>query len=280
MIVVSHLQTDEILAALLQHATAVTSSLDLNLTRTVLQLTGDAVVLPECGALDRTTLREMSGDENSCFHVEADGIAKVQAFSEETNRHYSLYPTVSAPTMLVSGIPMHRIKDTNPWRDTQAKIKAASPVRGKVLDTCTGLGYTALVASHTADHVTTIELDPAAHSIVRCNPWSYRLFSTPNITPLIGDSAERIADFAENTFDVVIHDPPMFSLAGDLYGLEFYRQVLRVLRPRGRLFHYIGNPDSRSGATVTRGVVRRLQEAGFLRITPHPEAFGVTAVRP
>jgi predicted methyltransferase len=267
-------------AALKQGAASVTSSLDLNLTRTVLQLTRDAVVLPDCGTLDFSTLREMSDDENACYLIEADRIAKIQAFSEETNRHYSLYPTESAPTMLVSGIPMHRIKETDPWRDTQAKIKAVSPVRGKVLDTCTGLGYTALTAARTADHVTTIELDPAAHSIVRCNPWSCQLFSTPNIAPLVGDSAERIADFAEHDFDVVVHDPPMFSLAGDLYSLDFYREILRVLRRSGRLFHYIGNPDSRSGATVTRGVVRRLHEAGFLRITPHPEAFGVTAIRP
>ena len=69
----------------------------------------------------------------------------------------------------------------------------------------------------------------------------------------------------------------MFNLAGELYGLDFYRECRRVLRGRGRLFHYIGNPESKSGATVTRGVVRRLQEAGFRRINPHPEAFGVTA---
>ncbi|HRW51172.1 MAG TPA: spermine synthase, partial [Caldilinea sp.] len=81
------------------------------------------------------------------------------------------------------------------------------------------------------------------------------------------------------SFDAIIHDPPMFSLAGELYSLAFYRELLRVLRRGGRLFHYIGNPESKSGATVTRGVVRRLTEAGFRRVQERAQAFGVVAVK-
>ncbi|MEZ4737024.1 MAG: hypothetical protein R3E79_58840 [Caldilineaceae bacterium] len=36
---------------------------------------------------------------------------------------------------------------------------------------------------------------------------------------------------------------------------------------RGRPFHYIANPDSKSGATITPGVMRRLEEIGFQRIS-------------
>jgi predicted methyltransferase len=172
---------------------------------------------------------------------------------------------------------MHRIKETDPHADTLAKIRAAGPIAGEVLDTCTGLGYTALEAAKAATRVVTCELDPAAHTIIRRNPWSAHLFATPAIETHIGDSAELITTFADGAFDLIIHDPPMFSLAGDLYALAFYRECKRVLRKRGRLFHYIGNPESKSGATVTRGVIRRLQEAGFTRIQPRPQAFGVVA---
>ena len=58
----------------------------------------------------------------------------------------------------------------------------------------------------------------------------------------------------------------MLSLAGELYSGEFYRDCWRVLRRNGKMFHYIGDPDSKSGARTTKGVVRRLQEAGFTRI--------------
>jgi predicted methyltransferase len=105
------------------------------------------------------------------------------------------------------------------------------------------------------------------------------LFETPNITALIGDSAELIETFAEESFDFILHDPPMFTLAGELYSLAFYRQLHRVLRRGGRLFHYIGNPESKSGATVTRGAARRLTEAGFRRVQPRPQAFGLIAFK-
>ena len=55
--------------------------------------------------------------------------------------------------------------------------------------------------------------------------------------------------------------------------------IWRVLRRNGKLFHYIGDPDSKSGARTTKGVVRRLQEAGFTRIVPKPQAFGVAAYK-
>ncbi|MEJ2753897.1 MAG: methyltransferase domain-containing protein, partial [Chloroflexota bacterium] len=140
-------------------------------------------------------------------------------------------------------------------------------------------GYTAVEASRTADHVTTIELDPAVVEICRSNPWSQELFDNPKITRLVGDACDLILDLEDQSFTRVIHDPPMFSLAGDLYSADFYRQLYRILRPSGRLFHYIGDPKSRSGRNVTRGVVRRLQESGFKRVKPYPQAFGVVAYK-
>jgi len=174
---------------------------------------------------------------------------------------------------------MHRIKDTDPHRDTLSKIKTIKPVVGRVLDTATGLGYTAIEAAKTAEHVTTVELDPVAQGIARLNPWSQALFNNPKITQLIGDSFEEIEHFADETFSCIIHDPPTFSLAGDLYSAEFYRQSFRVLKRRGRMFHYIGDPESKSGARTTRGVARRLQEAGFGRVVHKPRAFGVLAYK-
>ena len=124
-----------------------------------------------------------------------------------------------------------------------------------------------------------MELDPAVYEIIRRNPWSRRLFTTPNITCLVGDSAEEVQTFPPGSFDFILHDPPMFSLAGELYSLAFYRAALQLLRRGGRMFHYIGNPESKSGGTITRGVVQRLREAGFRRVDERRAAFGVLAVK-
>jgi predicted methyltransferase len=180
--------------------------------------------------------------------------------------------------MLISGIPMHRVKGTTPNQDTHQKIKALGKPYGKILDTATGLGYTAIQAAKTAEWVITIEFDPVVHEICRLNPWSGELFSQPNIYKLIGDSADISEMFEENTFNAILHDPPTFTLAGHLYSLAMYQSFYRILKPNGRLFHYIGNPESRLGASVGRGVVERLKQAGF-DVKPRPHAFGVLATK-
>jgi predicted methyltransferase len=159
------------------------------------------------------------------------------------------------------------------------KIKAIRPVTGEVLDTTTGLGYTAIEAAKTADHVTTIELDPTVLAIARQNPWSQRLFNNPTISQVIGDSFEVVQELEDSRFSRIIHDPPAFSLAGQLYSGEFYGQLHRVLKSGGRLFHYVGSPDTRSGRNITRGVSERLLATGFSRVRRRPRAFGVVAYK-
>jgi uncharacterized protein len=195
------------------------------------------------------------------------------------NLTYVLMPTLRAPTVLISGIQMHRVKDVDPWQDTLSKVRAVSPVEGRVLDTCTGLGYTAIAAAESADQVVTVEVDPNMIEMARLNPWSRPLFGHPRIRQIMGDSLEEVQTFEEGSFSRIIHDPPMMTRAGDLYSGAFYSDLYRLLTRRGRLYHYVGDPESKSGRNITRGVMRRLQEAGFRRVQPRPRAFGVVAYK-
>ncbi len=273
-IYLSHYQATLLLQAKKAGVKSVRTSIDLNLTMVLAEVGDAGVVVPDGRVIGWDAVAEVEGNETGCFVVEGEEIEKVQTYSEVTDRALTLYPTPGPPTMLISGVPMHRIKGTNPLQDTLSKVRAAAP-SGWVLDTCTGLGYTAIHASRGAEGVVTIELDPAAHEMAQLNPWSKELFDSPKIEMVLGDSFDIVSAFAAETFDCVIHDPPMFSLAGELYSGEFYRELRRVLRPGGRLFHYIGDPDSKMSASVTKGVVRRLEEAGFGKVQMVPEAFGV-----
>jgi predicted methyltransferase len=274
--VLSHVQAQILLDAFGRGAAAADISLDLGVTTLTVGLASQGVQPPTGDLLPWEVLRAIAGDANGCYTLEAGVATKIQFFSDLTARAYTLYPTRGAPTMLVSGLPMHRIKDTDPYQDTLEKIRSAKPA-GNVLDTCTGLGYTAIQASKLAAQVTTIELDPAALQICRANPWSQALFDNPRITQVVGDSFDEIANFSDGSFSRVIHDPPYFSLAGDLYSLDFYREVFRVLNRNGRMFHYIGDPESKSGRSTTAGVIKRLEQAGFRHIERAPRAFGVVA---
>ncbi len=276
MTILSLFQAEPLLKAWRGGQTTATTSLDLNLTTVEVTLAEAGVSLPGGRVLTWDELALVAGDDVGCYVVEADGLRKAQAFSETMNRMVSLMPTRRAPTMLVSGFPMHRIKDVDPFEDTRRKIKAANP-RGQVLDTCTGLGYTAIEAARTADGVVTVEIDPTGLAIARLNPWSRPLFEDPKIEQVVGDCFDLVEGYAAESFSCVVHDPPIMSLAGDLYSTDIYREFHRVLRRSGRLFHYIGDPEGKMGANVTRGVMRRLQDAGFSRVERRPEAFGVLA---
>jgi hypothetical protein len=278
-IILSHFQTRSLPAQREAGRERVEISLDLGLTTLEARILPEGVRFPTGELLTWQGIEEINDAENNCFLLQEDGIEKVALFSEWTNRLYTLMPTSGAPTMLISGIPMHRIKGTEPYRDTQEKIKAVQPVVGRVLDTATGLGYTAIGAARAGGEVVTVELDPAVLEIARVNPWSEELFDNPAITQHLGDSFDVVEGFEDGSFARILHDPPTFKLAGHLYGGAFYAELYRVLQQGGRLFHYVGDPESRTGHSTTRGVVRRLQEAGFSRVMGRPKAFGVLAYK-
>jgi predicted methyltransferase len=278
-VVLSYIQAQRLLRAREEGAPTTQASPSLGLTQVSVRLEAEQVVFPSGERLSWQAVDEIGESKTVCFVVSHGGAEKIQLYSETMSRFYSLMPTERAPTLLVSGIPMHRIQGTTPDRDTLAKVRTVAPLTGRVLDTATGLGYTAIEAAKSAEHVVTVELDSAVLEIARLNPWSRRLFTDQRIEQIIGDSFELIRGFDDESFARILHDPPTFSLAGELYSGEYYRCLFRVLKRKGRLFHYVGDLESRSGRNIARGVVRRLQEAGFERVTRKPEAFGVVALK-
>jgi len=277
MIVLSYLQVALMLKARTEGATALTVSLDLNRTTREVRLRQEGVDFPDGQHLSWEALEEIHTHETACYLVQNDIAERIVFFSDRFQRVYSLLPTQNAPTMLVASFPMHRIKGIDPEEDTRRKIRALAPIVGRVLDTATGLGYTAIEAAKTAAEVVTIELDPMVLEVARRNPWSQALFTEPKITQRIGDAFEVIRTLEDRSCDRILHDPPTFRLAGQLYSESFYMQLYRVLKQGGRLFHYIGDLDSVSGRSVARGVLRRLQQAGFQQVERAEDAFGLTA---
>ena len=45
------------------------------------------------------------------------------------------------------------------------------------------------------------------------------------------------------------------------------------------LFHYIGSPDSKESGRLYKGIMNRLQEAGFVNIKKASKAYGLVASR-
>lgn len=179
---------------------------------------------------------------------------------------------------------MHRMKDIDPWVDSVNKVSTLdrfSGVRGrKVLDTCGGLGYTAMIVKGFGGDVVSVEVDDAMVEIQRRNPWSCGLFVGEGIRRVVGDVREVVGrGFGDGEVDFVMHDPPAMAMCGELYSEEFYRGLWRVTRVGGGLFHYIGDPNSKEGGRLFGGVKERLERAGWRDVKVEKEAYGVTAIR-
>ena len=193
-----------------------------------------------------------------------DGAA-FQPAERFTTSLVKLVPTVwGPPTFEIDGIKMLPTAHVSPYADAQRKVALVQP-RGKViLDTCAGLGYfAAWCLQGEAKRVLSYEKNADVMWLREINPWSPK--SDRRLELIAGDSVEQVAQLPAGSVDAILHDPPRFGIAGELYSQTFYDQLARVIRRKGKLFHYTGTPNKlTSGRDVPNEVARRLRKAGFV----------------
>ena len=282
MYIISHFQAKEILDGYVLQEDEIECSLDLGMSRVKIKRDENDFVLPDGQRIMVKLITKILGDQKVCYLLEENNIYKVSTFNEDTNKFYKLLPTGlnTPPTVEISGIRMHVTKSMHPGTDTRKKIKEISPVKGKVLDTCRGLGYTAIAALKAgARHIVCCEKDLGVTEIAKYNPYSKELFDNEQIELKTGDSFELVKKFKNNEFTRIIHDPPTISLAGTLYSGLFYTELYRILKPKGILYHYTGAPGSKKrNMDVPGNVTKRLKLAGFVHVkVAH---FGIRAEKP
>ncbi|SFS16940.1 hypothetical protein SAMN05216570_3424 [Dyella sp. OK004] len=204
--------------------------------------------------------------DRTIYYWDGDEFAPVSRFSGSLIK---LVPTEwGAPTFEIDGIKMLLTAKESPFEDARRKVALVEP-RGKVLlDTCGGLGYFAACCLEAGvAQIHSFEKNPDVLWLRTLNPWS----PDPD-TPASGgrlhltnaDVSQAIAQLADTSVDALLHDPPRFGIAGELYSQVFYDQLARVLRRNGRLFHYTGSPNKlTSDRDVPREVAKRLEKAGF-----------------
>jgi predicted methyltransferase len=187
--------------------------------------------------------------------------------------YYKLKPYNGVPVLEVDGLRMQLIRDFKTPLDYASEVVKGLRMHGRpgskgavVLDTCMGLGYTAIAAAKNPEvrAVVTCEVSPAVVSLSRWNPFSAALWDkNDRITLMEGNIAELINTFDGGTFSFIIHDPPRFSHAPELYSLAFYKELYRVSDRDARIFHYVGSVGKEKGRRIDREVSQRLMEAGF-----------------
>ena len=212
--------------------------------------------------------------ERTIYYWAGDAFQPAARYS---NALIKLVPTEwGPPTFEIDGIKMLPTAQVSPFADAERKVGFIRP-RGKViLDTCGGLGYFASwCLQGQAAQVHSYEKNPDVIWLRELNPWSPGAGS--GVTLVNADVSEAIVSLPGQSVDAVLHDPPRFGIAGELYSQAFYDQLARVLKPRGLLFHYTGTPNKlTSGRDVPNEVANRLRTAGF---STELRGDGVLAVR-
>ena len=195
------------------------------------------------------------------YHWDGEGFQPVARF---TRSLIKLVPTQwGPPTFEIDGIKMLPTAQVSPYADAERKVGLIQP-RGKViLDTCGGLGYfAAWCLRGQAAQVRSYEKNADVIWLRGLNPWSPGIDSRLTLTQ--GDIAEQITALPSESVGAILHDPPRFGIAGELYSRVLYDQLARVLKPKGKLFHYTGTPNKlTSGRDVPNEVAKRLRHAGF-----------------
>jgi predicted methyltransferase len=200
--------------------------------------------------------------ERTIYHWSGDAFRPVARF---TSSLIKLVPTEwGPPTFEIDGIKMLPTAQVSPYEDAARKVALIEPAGKVILDTCGGLGYfAAWCLQGGAAEVHSFEKDPDVHWLRGLNPWSPA--PGDRLTLTLGDIVERITTLPDRSCDAILHDPPRFGIAGELYSQAFYAQLARVIRRKGRLFHYTGTPNKlTSGRDVPAEVMQRLRRAGFV----------------
>lgn len=267
----------EVLDAMAKGENSIDISVDLNISRATFVLNDDELILDADNRLSKAQLQQIAGKANRIFHLEQ---GKMEILEIRDEGYYKLVPTDQAPLLEISGVKMHISKGINPFESAGQMAAQVVKKGDRVLDTCSGLGYAATAALNLgAREVISVEMSETVMALRKKNPWSQRIYG-PDIQLVHADIDEYIRKLATGSFDSVIHDPPRFSLAGALYGRRFYQEIYRVLKRRGRLFHYTGNPQLvKRGSGFMDQAAQRLRSAGFSKVLKVPHLMGITAIK-
>ncbi|HUT36234.1 MAG TPA: SAM-dependent methyltransferase [Planctomycetota bacterium] len=252
-----------LLAARRHRENKVIVSLDLNRTRSVVHITPTSVRLPDGADLALKKLQSLLRKGLRVFLVDKGDTAPVERRGQFY--YYKLMATESAPTLEISGVKMHRTEGCCPYAQAEAIVRTVVRAGDRVLDSCGGLGYTAIWAARLgAERVVSIEHDLDVLEMARLNPWSEDYFFDSRIDVIPEDVTAYLGGQPSGSFDAVVHDPPHISRAGELYGRDFYFELSRVLTATGKLYHYVGEPHSRRGQRgIHEGVAERLTNVRF-----------------
>ncbi len=229
-------------------------SLDLGLSKTKIKLNKEGFFIEN----NLVKIKNIKQGDKSCYFINENKLEKLQFIDHETGKFYKLVPTQFRPILKISGTSMHKKE----FLDRLQRDK----LYGDVLDSGTGLGYSSIIISKTADKVTTVEIDENVIQVAKLNPYSQDLFDNKKIIIISGNICQEIKKFANEEFDFVVLDGGSVKGSDEFFSLNNYKEVFRVLKRKGKLYHYVPKHQIKRGRDFATEVISKLKKVGFKRV--------------
>ncbi len=256
-------------------------SLDLGISKSKVKIDSDYLYLDYQGDVKISISDLDDVKEDNCYVVQENKLVRLVLFGKDTNFYYKLLPTSSWPTITFSSTPMHRHSKITTQQHVEYMVAEISPLQGKVLDCCCGLGYAAILSSKSksVEIVDTYEIDKNVQVIASYNPYSKDLYNNPKIKLHMESIIEGLKKTKKETYDRIIHDPPTSKYTPWLYTVDFQTELFRVLKRGGILYQYAPCPDKHKDRLLYPRLVKQLQKIGFKEVEFHELSSGIKAVK-
>src|SRR3989338_508184 len=138
-------------------------------------------------------------DANFVYAREGESVHKLAIFDKH---YYKLRHMKGAIILEIDGLRMNLVKDFKSPLDYSKEVARNLKITKDsiVLDTCMGLGYTAMAAAVTSERVITCEASEAVMELAYWNPFC-KIFEQKNIQTINADVGTRIKSFDKSSFD-------------------------------------------------------------------------------
>ncbi len=132
-----------------------------------------------------------------------------------------------------------------------------------VLEVCTGAGYKTNILIEKAEKVISVEKSEEVLELMEYNPYTKDLQKKQNLE-IINDDAVNFVKKTKEKFDKILHDPPTYKFAPELYHENFYKDLYNIAKDGCILFHYTGNPGNKfRGHDLVKATIERAISVGW-----------------
>jgi len=232
------------------------TSLDLGITTTSIDTNRFSALLEHCPKIRNEDIVYYDEKKKEGFKLQISNENGIFSLRKDKNEN--------KPVLYINAVKMNVSKDKGIDGYNRGVVNNLGVIRtDTLLEICTGAGYKTLLLSEKAEKVVSVEKSKEVLELMKYNPYTKELLKN-NKVKIVNQDATLYALNTKEKFSKILHDPPTFKFAPELYTKEFYADLYRLAEDRCILFHYTGNPGNKfRGKDLISATIERMTSVGW-----------------